>query len=201
MIDNAILHALVLLAGIFGFYWLIDSLASRNKRQEEEENMTEEEPEALTTNEKAEEELPVHTHQLVMDTLRQMGCDPKEMDEVLIAVDYQGMHFIIEAADECLYINVHAPWIYFISMDGELEEFARMQKAINLVNQHEHATLCYSFKQEENEIGVHAKRNVLFIPQIPSLTKYLASAFDIIFRAQRMLLTEIEKCKVREATL
>lgn len=196
--DNAILHALVMLAGIFGFYWLIDSLANRNRQQEEEENGTDEEPEVSTTSEKLGEKLPVHTHQLVMGTLRQMGCNPREMEGSLIAVEYQGMNFVISAVDDYLFVDVNAPWIYAIPMDGELEEFARMQKAINLLNQHEAVTLFYTFNQESGEIGVHAKKNILFMEEVPNLSAYLASVFSAIFRVQRDLLSEIEKSKARE---
>jgi hypothetical protein len=48
------------------------------------------------------------------------------------------------------------------------------------------------------EIGVHCKRTVLFIKEIPEIDLYLRSILNDFFIAQRLVFTELEKCKVTE---
>ena len=44
-------------------------------------------------------------------------------------------------------------------------------------------------------IGIHSKKNMLFIRQIPDLKGYLISVLNDFFKIQRDVMTEIEKSK------
>ena len=43
---------------------------------------------------------------------------------------------------------------------------------------------------------MHSRRTILFRKEIPELDKYLMSVLNDFFKAQRLVLTELEKCKV-----
>lgn len=195
--DKAFLHALVLLAGIVFFYKLIDCLAGRKGQEDEEERDTVDEAENNATSEPVVEQSP-ETRRLVLETLRKMGCAFDDEDEEIIHFSYQGAHFAIEAVDDCLFINVHYPWLHVLPMDGDLENFAYMQKAVNMVNHHYACNVYYTFNKEENLIEVHCKKNMLFVSQIPHLEGYLASVLDSFFKTQREVVTEIEKNRIKE---
>ena len=62
-------------------------------------------------------------------------------------------------------------------------------------------TVLYTIHQESEQIGVHTKKSVLFIPQIPNIDGYLVSVLNEFFRTQRLVVTEIEKMKVKEEQL
>ncbi len=109
-----------------------------------------------------------------------------------------GGQFFIESYNEYSFINVYATWRHCISMDAEIEEFARMQKAVNLINSRANCTALYTINHEERLIGVHLKKNMLFIPEIPELKGYLAGTLIDFLRTLRELITEMEKSKVRE---
>lgn len=142
------------------------------------------------------------TRGLVMQTLRRMGCEPVEEEgSSTISFDYQGERFLIESSNDCLFINVYDVWWYQLSMDADIEEFARMQKTVNLINGWTNCTVLYTMDQEDRLIGVHLKKNILFIEQIPNIEMYLTSVLDNFFKTQRMILTELEKAKVREEQL
>ena len=79
-----------------------------------------------------------------------------------------------------------------------MEEFARLQKAINYINAFVTCTVLYIIHKELEQIGVHTKKSVLFIPQIPNIDGYLVSVLNEFFRTQRLFLTELEKYKVNE---
>ena len=138
---------------------------------------------------------------LVLSTLRKIGCDPEteERNNLNYAYfTYQGEKFTIESNDSCFFITIYDTWWHSISIYSDVEDIANLHKTINLVNQYVNCTLLYTTNKEIEEIGVHSKRTILFIMEIPEIEKYLLSVLSDFFKAQRLVLTELEKCKVTE---
>ena len=109
---------------------------------------------------------------LVLTTLRKIGCDPET--EVRNNLNYayfifQGEKYTIESNDTCKFITIYDTWWHSISIYGDVEE-----------------------------IGVHSRRTILFIKEIPEIDNYLICVLNDFFKAQRLVLTELEKCKVTE---
>ncbi len=141
------------------------------------------------------------TRDLVLETLREMGCEHEEgteEDDIRIRFSYQGEQFMIEADNECYFINIYDLWWHHMSTYCDVDEFAAMQKTINRINAHANCTVLYTINQEAEEIGVHSKKNMLFVRQIPDLKGYLVSTLNDFFKVQRSVMSEIEKCKVTE---
>lgn len=185
---------MLVILGVIGAYTLFCYFKGREK---EMEDTTEEIESVPIVNEKNLNGCP--TRELLMHTLRRIGCEPLvEGDEGAICFDYQGERFLVESSNECLFINLYDTWWYRISMDADIEEFANMQKAVNLINGWASCTALYTINQEERIIGLHLKKNMLFVSQIPELEQYLKSTFEDFFKTQRALITEMEKNKVRQ---
>ena len=138
---------------------------------------------------------------LVTGALRKIGCD-YEIEQRgninWIRFIFQGEHFTIDCNDDNYYINIYDTWWYEISIYSDIEEIADLHKVINIVNRQANCTLLYTVNEETEQIGVHSKKNMLFISQIPDLDLYLKSAFSEFFKVQRSVQTELEKCKVTE---
>lgn len=138
---------------------------------------------------------------LVLSTLLKIGCDPEteqQRDHTYVYFTYQGEKYTIECNDSCYFINIYDTWWYSISIYSDIEEIANLHKVINLANQQVNCTLLYTTNKEIEEIGVHSRKNLLFIKEIPELDKYLMGVLNNFFKAQRLVLTELEKCKVIE---
>lgn len=138
------------------------------------------------------------TRDLVLDTLRELGCEYDEVEDIKIYFTYQGERFMIEADNECFFINIYDLWWHHLSTYCDVEEFAAMQKTINNINAYANCTVLYTINKEAEEIGVHSKKNMLFVRQIPDLKGYLVSVLNDFFKIQRSVMTEIEKYKVVE---
>ena len=140
------------------------------------------------------------TRDLVLETLREMGCEYEEGTEgendIRIFFTYQGERFMIEADNECYFINIYDLWWHHMSTYCDVDEFATMQKTINQINAKASCTVLYTINQEAEEIGVHSKKNMLFVRQIPGLKDYLVSVLNDFYNIRRDVLIEIEKCKV-----
>lgn len=138
---------------------------------------------------------------LVLTTLRKIGCDPET--EVRNNLNYayftfQGEKYMIESNDTCKFITIYDTWWHSISVYSDVEEIANLHKTINLVNQYVNCTLLYTTNKDIEEIGVHSRRTILFIKEIPEIDNYLICVLNDFFKAQRLVLTELEKCKVTE---
>ena len=138
---------------------------------------------------------------LVRSTLRKIGCEPEtetKENTTHVFFTYQGERFTIECNDSCRFIVIYDTWWHELSTYSEVEEIADLHKTINVANQYASCTVIYTVNQEMEQIGVHSRRNVLFIPQIPDIDHYLISVLNDFFKVQRFVLAELEKCKVRE---
>jgi hypothetical protein len=137
---------------------------------------------------------------LVLSTLRKIGCEPQmeQQGSNYVYFTYQGENFTIECNDESFYINIYDTWWHGISIYSDVEEIANLHRVVNIANQYAYCTLLYTTNKEIEEIGVHSKKNILFIKEIPELDKYLIGTLDDFFKVQRFVLTELEKCKVTE---
>ena len=72
----------------------------------------------------------VPTRVLLMRTLISMRCDPlAEENTGRIFFNYQGERFFANCSNESPFITIYDVWWYQISMDADIEEFARMQKS------------------------------------------------------------------------
>ncbi len=154
--------------------------------------------EAAEKTETAGEAVPTATRSLVLNVLNRIGCEPTEEDDLNIRFTYQGENFLIESRDDIAYINILDVWWYQLSTYCDVEEFARLQKVINAANRDGSYTVLYTISKEAELIGVHTKKNMLFVPEIPYIEQYLTNTLEGFFRTQRYVLTEIEKNKVAE---
>jgi len=137
------------------------------------------------------------TRSLVLQTLNKMGCQTEITEEGRIKYVYQGITFLIEASDNCLFVNLIFPWCYsFLRFD--IDEFARVRRVVNNINSYSNCTIFYTTNTETDEIAVHVRKHFIFVPQIPDLKGYLAVTMSGFFNTVRELNLEIEKVRMKE---
>ena len=140
------------------------------------------------------------TVNLVYEELRKIGCEPAEEkqigDEYYVYFNYQGETFLIIAKSDTKWINVYDLWWYSLSSYKDIEEFSILRKLINEENKNGSYIVFYTINNENEQIDVHTKKNVLFIPQIPDIDQYLISVLQYFFETKRNIFIELEKHKV-----
>ena len=137
------------------------------------------------------------TRELVKQVLQRMGCQYEDKEDEPINFEYQGITFIVEAVNDCLFINLIWPWCYRFSI-FDIDEFARVRKVINEINVRGTCTLFYIQYPESDEVAVHIRKNLLFVPQIPQIEEYLQVTLKGFFEVARALDVEKEKVKMQE---
>ena len=138
----------------------------------------------------------ISTRQLALKTIENIGSEPKYTEEGRIQFEYQGVIFLMEAVNECMFVNLIWPWCYSFSK-FDIDEFARVRQVVNDVNMRGVVTVFYG-TTDSDEVALHIKKNFLLVPQIPDLEEYLKLILDGFFRTARTLDLEIEKCKMQE---
>lgn len=152
----------------------------------------------VDSNEKRENNMEetISTRQLALKTIENIGSEPQYTEEGRIQFEYQGVIFLMEAADDCLFVNLIWPWCHSFSK-FDIDELSRVRQVINEINIRSTLSVIYTFS-DSDEVAVHIKRNFLFVPQIPDLEDYLKVTLDSFFRTARTLDLEIEKSRMQE---
>ena len=168
-------------------------------REREKEKRIREQP--LKENENMEkaktQEIKSATRTLVQQVLKNIGCQTEITEEGRIKYDYQGITFLIEAADNCMFVNLIFPWCYSFSR-FDIDEFARVRRVVNNINSYSNCTIFYTTNTETDEIAVHVRKHFIFVPQIQDLEGYLAVTMSGFFNTVRELNLEIEKVRMKE---
>ena len=138
----------------------------------------------------------ISTRQLVLTTIEKIGSNPEYTEDGHIQFEYQGVIFLMEAVDDCKFVNLIGPWCYSFSK-FDIDEFSRVRQVLNDINARGITSVFYSIT-DSDEVVVHIKKHFLFVQQIPNIEDYLKLMLDIFFRTARTLHVEIEKCRVQE---
>ncbi len=138
----------------------------------------------------------ISTGQLTLDAIERIGSEPKYTEEGYIQFEYQGVIFLMETANDCMFVNLIWPWCHSFSK-FDIDEFARARQVVNDINMRGLVSVFYSIT-DSDDVAIHIKKNFLFVPQIPNLEEYLRLMLDSFFRTARTLDLEIEKCRLQE---
>ena len=138
----------------------------------------------------------ISTEQLALDAIERIGSEPKYTEEGYIQFEYQGVIFLMETANDCMFVNLIWPWCHSFSK-FDIDEFARVRQVVNDINMRGLVSVFYSIT-DSDDVAIHIKKNFLFVPQIPNLEEYLRLMLDSFFRTARTLDLEIEKCRLQE---
>lgn len=138
----------------------------------------------------------ISTRQLALKTIENIGSEPKYTEEGYIQFEYQGVIFLIEAVNDCAFVNLIWPWCHSFSK-FDIDEFARVRKVVNDINARGVVSVFYGII-DSDDVAIHIKKHFLLVQQIPNLEDYLKLMLDSFFRTARTLDIEIEKSRMQE---
>lgn len=140
------------------------------------------------------------TRDLFLETLTKIGCQYEigEGDDDRIYFAYQGEHFFVNAHNDWRYIQIwDTHWGHVELYD--VDEFARLKKAINRSNLNNSVVTVYTIDEEGKNVDVHCKSIILFVSEIPELENYLRLELGEFFRAHQFVGNEMAKLREQEA--
>ena len=138
----------------------------------------------------------ISTRQLALNVIENIGSTPQYTEEGRIQFEYQGIIFLMEAANDCMFVNLIWPWCHKFSK-FDIDEFARVRQVVNEINLQGPVSVFYTIA-DSDDVAVHLKKNFLFVSQIPQIEDYLRLILRNFFETARKLNLEIEKCRMHE---
>lgn len=138
----------------------------------------------------------ISTKQLALRIIENIGSKPQFTEEGRIQFEYQGIDFLMEATDDCKFVNLIWPWCHSFSK-FDIDELARVRQVVNEINMYESLTVFYTFA-DSDDVALHIKKHFLLVSQIPEVEEYLKLILNSFFRAARNLDLMIEKCRMQE---
>ena len=141
----------------------------------------------------------ISTRQLALNIIENIGSSPQYTEEGRIQFEYQGIVFLMEAANDCMFVNLIWPWCHSFSK-FDIDEFARVRQVVNEVNLRESVSVVYTIT-DSDDVALHIKKHFLLVPQIPEVEEYLKLILKSFFRVARTLDLEIEKYRMQECEL
>ena len=106
----------------------------------------------------------ISTRQLALNTIENIGSEPKFTEEGRIQFEYQGVVFLMEAVNDCMFVNLIWPWCHSFSK-FDIDEFARVRQVVNDINARGTASVFYGIT-DSDDVAVHIKKNFLFVPKL-----------------------------------
>ena len=138
----------------------------------------------------------ISTKQLALRIIENIGSKPQFTEEGRIQFEYQGITFLMEATDDCKFVNLIWPWCHSFSK-FDIDEFARVRQVVNEVNMNDSLSVFYTIT-DSDEVALHIKKHFLLVPQVSEVEEYLRVILNGFFRTARTLNLEIEKCRINE---
>lgn len=142
-------------------------LTMRRKRMEHIERLTKDELDEVSTKD------------LVIDTLKKIGCQPEVNEDDQISFKYQGDDFYIATEEENRFIMIWNPWWGCINTDNEALPF--LKEIINLTNVKSIVTTVYMADEDGKTIGLHSHCHTYFSPNEGELEEHLKVLLDCFF--------------------
>ena len=133
------------------------------------------------------------TRDLFMETLTKIGCQYEiadEEDDNRIFFAFQGEHFWADARNDRKYIQIFDPQWEQVEL-YDIDEFARLKKAINGSNLKNSVTTVYTIDEDGKSVDVHSKSIVYFASSIPDIENYLRIELTEFFCAHQYICNEM----------
>ncbi len=194
--DNLALIAAIVLGFLNVYMYFHYRREEKQERIREEKRMESIRQETKSKENTEATEVKPETRDLAFSLLRKIGCIPEGTDEGRIQFEYQGIMFLMEAVDDCLFVNLIWPWCHSFSK-FDIDEFSRVRQVVNEINMQGTVSVFYGVTTSD-DVAIHIKKHFLLVPEIRDLEGYLRLMLDSFFRTARTLDLEIEKCRIAE---
>lgn len=126
------------------------------------------------------------TKNLVIKTLKEIGCQPEINDKDRIVFKYQGEEFFIDADNNYQFITLWDTWWLCIDLDNANVE--HLKETINSNNMDTIVSTFYTVDEDSMQLGVHCKAIFAFTPlMVVNRGDYLKIILNDCFKAHNLL--------------
>ena len=117
------------------------------------------------------------TCQNMQSILNDMGCQPTINDDGSLTVQYQGENFHMEFGG--MYVRIWDPRWAGVKVDDP--DIANIREAVNVANYSFGPTIVMSAPNDDGEISLHSRRDILLHPTCPDNVPFVKATLDSFF--------------------
>ena len=132
------------------------------------------------------------TEELVISTLKKMGCNPEKNEDGNIGFMYQGDDFYLSLQEDVLFVMIWYPWWGTINTDNPVLPY--LKEIINAVNISSFITTVFMAENEgDKEIGIHSHCHTFFTENALEPEEHLKLILDSFFDTRNAIKENIDK--------
>jgi hypothetical protein len=143
----------------------------------------------------ADEEHTPSTSEIVEHALKAIGCQPEVDKDGYVGVSYQGESFIF--VFNGVYARVWDP--EWGSMNVENPNMQKLREAVNATNFHLEPTVVMSRPNDEGNVILHSRRDIMLHPSFPNNEIYIKSVLDSFFDAKAAVRENLQAISAEQA--
>lgn len=135
------------------------------------------------------------TRSLLFSVMQNLNLDYEVVEDGVILFKYQGENMQILASDDKKYILIRDLWWYSAPLD-DIENLSILHRAVNECNlQNAINVIAYTQVRDENIIGLHTFRVLLWIPELPEIDHYFQGALDSMLYIHQRFYDKMESIR------
>ena len=132
------------------------------------------------------------TEELVISTLKKMGCNPEKNEDGNIGFMYQGDDFYLSLQEDVPFVMIWYPWWGTINTDNPVLPY--LKEIINAVNISSFITTVFMAENEgDKEIGIHSHCHTFFTENALEPEGRLKLILDSFFDTRNAIKENIDK--------
>ena len=132
------------------------------------------------------------TEELVISTLKKMGCNPEKNEDGNIGFMYQGDDFYLSLQEDVPFVMIWYPWWGTINTDNPILPY--LKEIINAVNISSFITTVFMAENEgDKEIGIHSHCHTFFTESALEPEEHLKLILDSFFDTRNAIKENIDK--------
>lgn len=115
--------------------------------------------------------------EIAISCLTELGCQPEVYKDGSVGVSYQGENFHLEFGGR--YVRIWDPM--WAGIKGEDPDMPKIKEAVNATNFNFGPTVVMTAPDEDGDIGLHSRRDIMLHPACPDNVIFLKAVLDSFF--------------------
>lgn len=132
--------------------------------------------------------------EIALSCLTELGCQPEEYKDGSVGVSYQGENFHLEFGGR--YARIWDPMWAGIK-DGD-PDMPKIKEAVNATNFNFGPTVVMTAPDEDGDIGLHSRRDIMLHPACPDNLIFIKAVLDSFFDTKEQVRSNFQKIDVKQ---
>ena len=133
------------------------------------------------------------TTQLIIETLKGIGCQPDIGKDGAISVAYQGENFIMQPNGK--YVRIWDPSWSSIRVDDP--NLPMLKEAVNEANYSFGPTILLGTPDDEM-VCLHSRLDIILLPELPNIGAYVGAMLDSFFQAKENVRDKFQELNAKQ---